>query len=84
MNNVNNPAGMWIKSFELIYFTFIEDIKNYKDLTHYSSKFNSMFLNDFSLNKSTIDASNYNIHLQSLERRANKLDLQGLAQLIKQ
>jgi hypothetical protein len=43
-----------------------------------------MFLNDFSLNKSTIDASNYNIHLQSLERRANKLDLQGLAQLIKQ
>ena len=75
------------ENIELYWFnqhTFIEDIKNYKDLTHYSSKFNSMFLNDFSLNKSTIDASNYNIHLQSLERRANKLDLQGLAQLIKQ
>jgi len=65
-------------------YKFIEDIKNYKDLSHYGSEFNSMFLRDFTLNKSTIDLSNYKIYLQSLESRASKFDLRELAQLINQ
>jgi len=43
-----------------------------------------MFLRDFTLNKSTIDLSNYKIYLQSLESRASKFDLRELAQLINQ
>jgi hypothetical protein len=75
------------ENIELYWFnehTFIEDIKNYKDLSHYNSEFNSLFLSDFSLNKSMIDSKNYKKHLQSLENRASKLDLIELAQLIKQ
>jgi hypothetical protein len=74
-------------NIELYWFNddpFIDDIKNYKDLAHYSSEFNSMFLKNFSLNKSIIDLTNYKIYLQSLERRASKLDIRGLDLLIKQ
>jgi len=75
----NNIELYWFNEY-----SFIEDIKNYKDLSHYSAEFNSLFLHKFSLNESVIDSTNYKAYLKSLEGRASNLDLIELAQLIKQ
>jgi len=54
---------------------FIKDISNYKDLTHYSGKYNSFFLNEFSTNNSIINNINYNELLNKLENNAMSFDL---------
>jgi len=54
---------------------FIKDISNYKDLTHYSSYYNSVFLGEFSKKHSIIDASNYQRLLDKLEVEANAINL---------
>ena len=58
---------------------FITDIANYKDLGHYSAKYNSMFLEHFSSGKSIINTSNYKLLLNDFERKANEVDLVTLA-----
>jgi hypothetical protein len=52
---------------------FVKDIGNYKDLTHYSSLYNSMFLDEFSKNNSIINVDNYKYLLSILETDLKKL-----------
>jgi hypothetical protein len=75
------------ENIELYWFneySFIENIQNYKDLSHYSSEFNDLFLHDFAIKKSIIDPTNFKERLQSLEGRASRFDLRELAQLLTQ
>jgi len=88
-NHVKNIvlASEMYNNIELYWFndhSFIKDIKNYKDLSHYSYEFNSLFLKDFSLKKSTINSSNYNEKLQSLENSASEFNLIEFALSLKQ
>lgn len=73
------------KNIELYWFnekSFINEIKNYKDLAHYGAEFNSMFLNDFSVGKSIINRTNYKQNIQSLEKRAEEVDLRKVARSV--
>lgn len=61
---------------------FTNDIANYKDLTHYDGKFNSLFLQEFSIKNSIINRSNVNKLLAELEARALKADLVSMAEAL--
>jgi hypothetical protein len=63
---------------------FIHDISNYKDLTHYHSHYNSIFLEQFSVKKSLINISNYKILLRKLADEARSVNLVKFALLFSQ
>jgi len=62
---------------------FISDLANYKDLTHYKSFYNSVFLDHFQHKTSIIDVNNYKELLSDLESRANAVDLIDFAKKFK-
>ncbi|MDO6487707.1 hypothetical protein Q4503_08350 [Colwellia sp. 6_MG-2023] len=77
-DNYENIDLYWFNDHD-----FVEDISNYKDLTHYSAEFNSIFLNDFMIKKSIMNAHNYNTQLLLLEKKAKEFDLKLLAETFK-
>ena len=62
---------------------YINNIANYKDLTHYNGGFNSFFLSEFSAKRSIINSSNYKQLLTDLENRAKNIDIMDLAKKLK-
>ncbi len=54
---------------------FAKDIANYKDLTHYSSEYNSHFINEFKNQESRIHAFNYQYYLDTLDADVKTINL---------
>ena len=62
---------------------FISDLANYKDLTHYKSFYNSVFLDHFHHKTSIINVKNYKELLNDLTNKANAVDLVGFSKIFK-
>ena len=79
--NFNNKQ---LKHYDIMFNSFLNDISNYKDLTHYHQNMNSQMLQSFKNKTELLTIENIEKYIDMSEKKALNYDIGKIADKIKE